>query len=94
MKAVEKLEEKTFSERACYEHIFVDEGQDLYGAQWQSLLTMLHRGSSNDAAAEDDDFDPRYFWVFYDSNQHLHLSKEKISPIQEASKTVQDSTKS
>ena len=78
--ALDNLQQRTSSERTSYEHIFVDEGQDLYGAQWESLLKMLHKSSPNDPAAEDDDFEPRYFWVFYDSNQHLHLTKEQIAP--------------
>lgn len=80
IKALENLQQLTSSARTSYEHIFVDEGQDLYGAQWENLLKMLHKSSPNDPAAEDDDFEPRYFWVFYDSNQHLHLTKEQIAP--------------
>ena len=84
LKALENLQLLTSSERPSYEHIFVDEGQDLYGAQWESLLKMLHKSSPNDPVAEDDDFEPRYFWVFYDSNQHLHLTKEQIAPHSES----------
>ena len=80
IKALDNLQQCTSSERTSYEHIFVDEGQDLYGAQWEILLKMLHKSSPNNTAAEDDDFEPRYFWVFYDSNQHLHLTKEQIAP--------------
>ena len=76
--ALEKLLRDTSSAfKHRYDHIFVDEGQDLYHAQWPSLLKMMHKSSSGHAVVEDDDFDPRYFWVFYDSNQHLHLSKKK-----------------
>lgn len=79
--ALENLQRNTSSTfKHIYDHIFVDEGQDLYHAQWPSLLKMMHKSSSGHAAVEDDDFDPRYFWVFYDSNQHLHLSKEKTLP--------------
>lgn len=79
--ALENLQRDTSSTfKHTYDHIFVDEGQDLYHPQWPSLLKMMHKSSSGRAAVEDDDFDPRYFWVFYDSNQHLHLSKEKTLP--------------
>lgn len=83
-KALDKLQLDTSSAfKHCYDHIFVDEGQDLYHARWPSLLKMMHKSSSGHAAVEDDDFKPRYFWVFYDSNQHLHLSKEKKLPVNE-----------
>ena len=76
--ALQKLQRDTFSTfRHSYDHIFVDEGQDLYHAKWPSLLKMMQKSSSAHAAVADDDFNPRYFWVFYDSNQHLHLSKKK-----------------
>lgn len=78
--ALEKLQRGTSSVRPSYDHIFVDEGQDLYHAQWPRLLKMMLKNSSVHPAVEDDDLNPRYFWVFYDSNQHLHLSKEKTVP--------------
>lgn len=79
--ALERLEQdKSSALRHSYDHIFVDEGQDLYNAKWPSLLKMMHKCSSGHPAVENDDLNPRYFWVFYDSNQHLHLSKETFSP--------------
>ena len=79
--ALEKLQRDSSSAfRHSYDHIFVDEGQDLYHAQWPRLLKMMLKSSSGYAAVEDDDLKPRYFWVFYDSNQHLHLSKETTLP--------------
>ena len=80
--ALEKLQRDSSSAlRHSYHHIFVDEGQDLYHAQWPSLLKMMLKSSSGHGTVEDDDLKPRYFWVFYDSNQHLHLSKETTLPI-------------
>ena len=78
--ALEKLKERTGCSK--YDHIFVDEGQDLYSTEWPSLFQMIRKSSFDppDATAEGDHFDPRYFWVFYDLNQHLHLSKEKVRP--------------
>ena len=80
MTALYSLHQCTFSERSStsYEHIFVDEGQDLYSDKWPALLKKLHRSSEGPA---DNDLEPRYLWVCYDSNQHLHLSKEQLSPL-------------
>lgn len=77
--ALERLErDRSSALRHCYDHIFVDEGQDLYNAKWPSLFQMMHKcPSAGHPAVENDNLNPRYFWVFYDSNQHLHLSKEK-----------------
>ena len=92
IRALDSLQQRTSSERSLfsYEHIFVDEGQDLYSDKWPDLLNILHR-SSEDPANEVDDLEPRYFWVCYDSNQHLHLSKEKLSP--HFRKNLRDSTR-
>lgn len=81
IRALDSLQQCTSSERSLfsYEHIFVDEGQDLYSDKWPDLLKMLHR-TSEDPADEVEDLEPRYFWVCYDSNQHLHLSKNQLSP--------------
>ena len=81
IRALDSLQQRTSSERSLfsYEHIFVDEGQDLYSDKWPDLLKMLHR-TSEDPADEVEDLEPRYFWVCYDSNQHLHLSKNQLSP--------------
>lgn len=83
--ALKKLEEDTPCPlRHKYDHIFVDEGQDLYGAEWPSLLQVIRNDEEDDDDEDEDDendnFDPRFFWVFYDSNQHLHLSKKEILP--------------
>ena len=80
IRALDSLDQCTFSERSStsYEHIFVDEGQDLYSHKWPDLLKKLHRTSEGPA---DNDLEPRYLWVCYDSNKHLHLSKEQLSPL-------------
>ena len=81
--ALEKLQRDTSSAfKHRYDHIFVDEGQDLYHAEWPRLLKMMHTESS-EASGYAANFNPRYFWVFYDSNQHLHLSKEEAVPVNE-----------
>ena len=92
IRALHSLRQSTSSERSSisYEHIFVDEGQDLYSDKWLDLLKVLHR-TSEDPANAADDLEPRYFWVCYDSNQHLHLSKEQLSP--HLRKNLRDSTR-
>ncbi len=64
-----------------YDHIFVDEGQDLYGgSKWPKLLEQMHKSSVVDYSedAEQDLQKPGFFWVMYDSNQYLYFSKEKL----------------
>lgn len=55
IRAQGSLQQHTFSERSMfsYEHIFVDEGQEVYGDKWPDLLKMLHR-TSEDPADEDE----------------------------------------
>jgi len=80
--AFKELQENTRCDfKHAYDHIFVDEGQDLSDfADWPSLLKMMHKSSSGHATVEGDQLDPWYFWVFYDSNQHLGFSKEENLP--------------
>ena len=58
-----------------YQHIFVDEGQDLYGVHWPELLQLCH---SQPDYNRDDVF---YFWVMYDSNQHVQPSGKQNLPV-------------
>lgn len=54
-------------EEYMYEHIFVDEGQDMVGDQWPDVLKKLHR---TPVAGR------RYhYWIMYDSNQHLQRAE-------------------
>ena len=55
-----------------YDHILVDEGQDLYGTKWPTLLKHIHKGSKGSAQ----EARPGFFWVMYDVNQHLYLGKK------------------
>ena len=72
MRALRILKEK---DNVCmYDHILVDEGQDLYGKNWPSLLQLMHRRSQ--PAQEEMSARRRYFWVMYDSNQHLYFGKK------------------
>ena len=77
--ALTKLKEdvnNAFKQSYMYDHVFVDEAQDLYSEHWPSLLRMMHKSSPDNF--EDGNLNPSYFWVFYDSNQHLHLSKKPV----------------
>ena len=68
--ALRKLKEK--DDVFMYDHILVDEGQDLYGAEWPTLLKHIHKGSRGSAQ----EARPGFFWVMYDVNQHLYLGKK------------------
>ncbi|XP_031554421.1 uncharacterized protein LOC116291393 isoform X2 [Actinia tenebrosa] len=59
-KLIERLPEE-FEHR--YEHIFVDEGQDMFLDKWPVFLKKLHRTPVASRRY--------YFWIMYDSNQHL-----------------------
>ena len=65
-----------------YDHILVDEGQDLFGSKWPRLLELMHKSSvipqCKIAAAEREDLlkPPGFFWVMYDSNQYLISSSK------------------
>ena len=58
-----------------YEHIFVDECQDLYGARWPSLFEKLCKKDVGDD--DDDGREASHKWFFYDTNQYLALSEER-----------------
>lgn len=62
-----KFIERSPPEEHLYEHIFVDEGQDMVGDQWPDFLKKLHRRPVDSR---------RYhFWIMYDSNQHLQRTE-------------------
>lgn len=56
-----------------YDHIFVDECQDLIGVRWPDLFQKLLKGN--------DDSDPKYKhkWFFYDANQYVGLSGNNVN---------------
>ncbi|XP_066274653.1 uncharacterized protein [Branchiostoma lanceolatum] len=53
-----------------YEHVFVDEGQDMFGI-WMDLVNLLHA---------DSDEERRYRWVFFDNNQSVHYGTKYRIP--------------
>ena len=57
-----------------YDHIFVDDCEDLCGDSWPTLFKRMLK---DDDVDEDDDFcEPKHIWFFYDPNQNLRISKE------------------
>lgn len=70
-----RLLERGASHFQRYEHIFVDECQDLYGARWPSLFDELCKKDVGDD--DDDGREPSHKWFFYDTNQYLGLSEER-----------------
>ena len=56
-----------------YDHIFVDECQDLFGDRWPSLFDKLCKDDGDTY----DGCEPKHKWFFYDPNQHLRLSEKR-----------------
>ena len=75
--AVEQLKNlmKEKNDVYMYDHILVDEGQDLYGTKWPILLQHMHR--SLQSAKEGILVRPGFFWIMYDMNQYLYFAKEE-----------------
>lgn len=75
--AVEKLNSADVVTKMSYmyDHILVDEGQDLYGEKWPELLRHMHKNSY----LSDDDLLAKAgnFWVMFDMNQYLYFAKEQ-----------------
>ena len=63
--------------KSRYRHIFVDEGQDLYSPKWPELLQLFLQKD------EDEDDEPHFLWVMYDSNQHIQPSAENFQCFQQ-----------
>ena len=71
--ALELVEKGTvFTQR--YDHIFVDECQDLCGDKWPTLFKRLHKDDDDDDNDDDDDdndwCEPKHIWFLYDTNQN------------------------
>ena len=58
-----------------YDHVLVDEGQELYGTKWPRLLKHMHRSFQSTSKRILDR--PGFFWVMYDMNQYLYFAKEE-----------------
>ena len=74
--ALEKLNSTGgVNEMYIYDHILVDEGQDLYGKMWPELLRRMQKNcylSHEDFLAKAGNF-----WVMFDMNQYLYFAKEQ-----------------
>ena len=58
-----------------YDHVFVDECQDLYGDRWPTLFKRLQKDDDDD---DDNSFgQPKHIWFLYDTNQYVGLSEEQ-----------------
>ena len=75
--ALEVVEQgSVFTQR--YDHVFVDECQDLYGDRWPTLFKRLQK--DDDDNDNDDDYSfgqPKHIWFLYDTNQYVGLSEEQ-----------------
>jgi len=86
-RAVELLQRGTVSIEQ-YDHIFVDECQDLCGAEWPILFAKLQKNTDDQLCGEDDYafLEPKYIWYLYDTNQHLRLSHQQPQFLKKAYK--------
>ena len=69
------LEKRKSTGGAMFDHILVDEGQDLYGEMWPELLRHMHKNrylSEEDFLAK-----AGTFWVMFDMNQYLYFAKKQ-----------------
>ena len=57
-----------------YDHILVDEGEDMFGENWPVFLQRIHR--SFQSAQEEIPAGPGFLWVIYGENQALSLAEE------------------
>ena len=57
-----------FPER--YDHIFVDECQDLFGKEWPTLFEKLQKDDG-------DGPNRKHIWFFYDANQNLRILEKE-----------------
>lgn len=75
-KAVKMLEKRTASVQQ-YDHIFVDECQDLYGDKWPILFKKLQKDANDLFDDSDDEAECKHIWFLYDPNQYLRLSDQQ-----------------
>ena len=62
--------------QAYYDHILVDEGQDLFGRHWPEVLENMHKSSVVPKVLGGFQ-KPGYFWVMLDMNQYLYFAKDQ-----------------
>ena len=72
-----KLLEKGTTSIQQYDHIFVDECQDLCGDKWPILFEKLQKDASDLSDDSDDEGECKHIWFLYDPNQYLRLSDQQ-----------------
>ena len=72
-----------------YDHVFVDECQDLIGDKWPVLFQKLWKGNEDDSGTTEVTT-CKYKWFFYDTNQYVGWSEECF---QRHKKALVESTK-
>lgn len=70
---------KTKDDVNLYDHILVDEGEDMYGENWLEFLQRIHR--SFQSAPEEIPAGRGILWVIYGENQALGLADESLSSL-------------
>lgn len=75
-RAVKLLEKRTDSIQQ-YDHIFVDECQDLCGDTWPVLFEKLQKDADDLSDDSDDEAECKHIWFLYDTNQYLRLSDQQ-----------------
>lgn len=75
-RAVKLLEKGTASIQQ-YDHIFVDECQDLCGDKWPILFEKLQKDADDLSDDSDDEAECKHIWFLYDTNQYLRLSDQQ-----------------
>lgn len=81
--ALELVEKGTmFTQR--YDHIFVDDFEDLWDDKWPTLFKRMHK--NNDADEDDDCCEPNHIWFFFDTNQDIRGSEEQSQLHRESRK--------
>ena len=88
-----ELVEKGTEFTQTYDHIFVDECQDLCGDKWPTLFKRLHKDDDDDDDDDNDDDDddndwcePKHIWFLYDTNQNLKISEVQYQHHRESIK--------
>ena len=72
-----KLLEKGTAFIQQYDHIFVDECQDLCGDKWPILFEKLQKDANDIFDDSDDEAECKHIWFLYDANQYLGLSDQQ-----------------
>ena len=67
-----------------YDHIFVDDFEDLWNDKWPTLFKRMLK--NNDADEDDDCCEPKHIWFFLDTNQDIRSSEEQSQLPRESRK--------